>query len=178
MKSNWRCFTELNLFRHLPCQCFPWRQPQVCFLPMWPGVQGELPVSWTGAWLLPGLLPASPEQAAGCGSMLFQRRELLLGGAAGSSFSTVPVLFVFNFCWSVVDLQAVSFRCTVCCVLSCVSRVWLFVTPWTVARQAPLSLGFSRQEHWSGLPFPPPGDLSNPGIKLHLLRLLLWQAGS
>ena len=39
------------------------------------------------------------------------------------------------------------------------------VTPWTVARQAPLSLGFSRQEYWSGLPFPSPGDLPDPGIK-------------
>ena len=38
-------------------------------------------------------------------------------------------------------------------------------TPWTVARQAPLSMGFSRQEYWSGLPFPSPGDLSNPGIE-------------
>ena len=39
-----------------------------------------------------------------------------------------------------------------------------FVTPWTVAPQAPLSMGFSRQEYWSGLLFPPPGDLPNPGI--------------
>ena len=39
------------------------------------------------------------------------------------------------------------------------------VTPWTVTRQAPLSMRFSRQEYWSGLPFPSPGDLSNPGIK-------------
>ena len=38
-------------------------------------------------------------------------------------------------------------------------------TPWTVARQAPLSMGFSRQEHWSGLPGPPPGDLPNPVIE-------------
>ena len=38
-------------------------------------------------------------------------------------------------------------------------------TPWTVAYKAPLSMGFSRQEYWSGLPFPSPGDLSNPGIK-------------
>ena len=38
------------------------------------------------------------------------------------------------------------------------------VTPWTVARQAPLSMGLSRQEHWSGLPLPPPGDLPNPGL--------------
>ena len=41
----------------------------------------------------------------------------------------------------------------------------LFVTPWTAARQAPLSMGFSRQEHWHGLPCPPPGDLSDPEIK-------------
>ena len=39
------------------------------------------------------------------------------------------------------------------------------VTPWTIAHQAPLSMGFSRQEYWSGLPFPSPGDLPNPGIK-------------
>ena len=43
------------------------------------------------------------------------------------------------------------------------SHVQFFVTPWTVARQAPLSMGFSRQEYWSGLPFLPPGDLCNPG---------------
>ena len=51
------------------------------------------------------------------------------------------------------------------CMLSCFSHVWFFVTLWTVACQAPLSMGFSRRESWSGLPFPPPGDLPNPGIK-------------
>ena len=50
-------------------------------------------------------------------------------------------------------------------VLSHFSRVQLFVTPWTVARQAPLSMGFPRQEYWSGLLFPPPGDLPDPGIE-------------
>ena len=45
------------------------------------------------------------------------------------------------------------------------SRVRLFATPWTVAYQAPPSLGFSRQEYWSGLPFPSPGYLPNPGIE-------------
>ena len=44
-------------------------------------------------------------------------------------------------------------------------RVRLFVTLWTVTHQAPLSVGFSRQEYWSGLPCPPPGDLPNPGIE-------------
>ena len=45
------------------------------------------------------------------------------------------------------------------------SRVRLFATLWTVAYQAPSSMGFSRQEYWSGLPFPPPGDLHDPGIE-------------
>ena len=45
------------------------------------------------------------------------------------------------------------------------SHVRVCVTPWTVAHQAPLSMGFSRQEHWSGFPCPPPGDLPNPGIE-------------
>ena len=45
------------------------------------------------------------------------------------------------------------------------SHVHLFATPWTVARQAPLSTGFSREEYWSGLPCPPPGDLPDPGIE-------------
>ena len=45
------------------------------------------------------------------------------------------------------------------------SRVQLFVTPWTVAYKAPPSMGFSRQEYWSGLPFPSPGDLPHPGIE-------------
>ena len=45
------------------------------------------------------------------------------------------------------------------------SHVRLFVTPWTVARQAPLTMGFPRQEYWSRLPFSPPGDLPDPGIE-------------
>ena len=45
------------------------------------------------------------------------------------------------------------------------SHVWLFATPWTIAHQAPQSMGFSRQEYWNGLPFPSPEDLPNPGIK-------------
>ena len=64
-----------------------------------------------------------------------------------------------------------------CAVLNHFSHVWLSVTPWTVACHAPLSMGFSRQEYWSGLPCPPPGDLSNPGMELCLWCLLHWQAG-
>ena len=51
------------------------------------------------------------------------------------------------------------------------SHVRLFATPWTIAYQAPLSMGFSRQECWSGLPFPSPGDLPNPGIEPRSLAL-------
>ena len=50
-------------------------------------------------------------------------------------------------------------------VVESISCVRFFVTPWTVACQAPLSMGFPRQEYWSGLPFPSPGDLPDPGIK-------------
>ena len=50
------------------------------------------------------------------------------------------------------------------CIQS-LSRVGLFVTSWTIAHQASLFLGFSRQEYWNGLPFSPPGDPPNPGVK-------------
>ena len=55
------------------------------------------------------------------------------------------------------------------------SRVWLFATPWTVACQAPLSMGFPRRKYWSGLPFPSPGDLPDAGIEL---ASPAWQAES
>ena len=51
-----------------------------------------------------------------------------------------------------------------CLKVKSLSRVRLLVTPWTVACLAPLSMGFSRQEYWSGLPFPSPGDLPDLGI--------------
>ena len=52
-----------------------------------------------------------------------------------------------------------------CVYVQSLSRVQLFATPWTVAHQTPLSMGFPRQEYWSGWPFSPPGHLSNPGIQ-------------
>ena len=62
------------------------------------------------------------------------------------------------------------------CLLSC---VWLFATPRTVARRAPLSVEFSRQEYWNGLPCPPPGDLYNPGFEfmsdLHMFKWVFWK---
>ena len=64
-----------------------------------------------------------------------------------------------------------------CAVLAC-SVIQLFSTPWTVARQAPLSLEFFRQEYWSGLPFPIPGDLTDPGLKSVFLASPVLASGS
>ena len=71
---------------------------------------------------------------------------------------TRPSISIHASCLAVLS----SLKKRKCQSLSC---TWLFATPWTVAHQAPLSRGFSRQEHWSGLSFPSPGDLPNPGIK-------------
>ena len=59
-------------------------------------------------------------------------------------------------------------------MLTCCSSVQLFATLWTVAHQAPLSVEFPRQEYWSGLLCPPPGDLPNPGIKSTSLMSRRW----
>ena len=66
----------------------------------------------------------------------------------------------------------------VLCWAQLLSRVWCFGTPWTAAHQALLSMGFSRQEYWRGLPFPRPEDRPDPGIGPCLLHLLLCQADS
>ena len=80
-----------------------------------------------------------------------------------------------NICSSVVQDE---FREYVFCVLSHFSCIQRFATLWTVARQAPLSMGLSRQEYWSRLPFPSPGDLPIQESNPRLLRLLHWPAGS
>ena len=96
------------------------------------------------------------------------------------------VLEKYNLCYfsisSLVEQNHTIFRAEryttmhVCAqLLSCVQ---LLATPWTVAHQAPLSLEFSRQEFWSGVPFPPLGDLPNPGIKPTSLIFPYWQADS
>ena len=77
---------------------------------------------------------------------------------------------------SFLSLSQLKYRC---CALS---HVWLFVTPWTVAHQAPLTMGFSRQEYWSGLPVPTWGEFSSPrdgiptqGLNPPLLQLLCYR---
>ena len=64
------------------------------------------------------------------------------------------------------------------CLCAVLSRVWLFATTWSVAHQAPLSMGFSRQEYWSGHHFLLQGIFLSRGWKPHLLHLLHWQAYS
>ena len=64
------------------------------------------------------------------------------------------------------------------CVLSCLGHVQLFATPWTVACSAPLPMGFSRQDYWSGLPCSPSGDLPDPGIEPVSLLSWHWQVCS
>ena len=71
--------------------------------------------------------------------------------------------------WSIVshsgDHSCIVAHIPCVCVLSCFSHVWLLATPWTVACQVPLSVGFSEWEYWSGLPCPPPWDLPDPRIE-------------
>ena len=82
-----------------------------------------------------------------------------------------------------LNLTIIGFNCfqprtQLLLLLSRFSSVQLFVTLWTVAHQASLSKGFSRQEYWSGLPFPSPRDFPNQGSNSHLLGRLHWQVGS
>ena len=81
----------------------------------------------------------------------------------GRIFSTGLFKIIFHL--SQTTVVCCDYRCLICaCVLSRFNCVRLF-DPWTVICQAPLSMGFSRQEYWSGLPCPPPGDLPDSGLK-------------
>ena len=83
----------------------------------------------------------------------------------GSSLSSLPFHTYHLYYWRLCLF-----------VLSCFRRVRLFVTLWTVAHQAPLSMGFSRKEYWSGLPCPLPGNLPYPGIEpASLMSIQNWQ---
>ena len=81
------------------------------------------------------------------------------------SSSNFPMTYLPGYCDLKLNLIWLipSFSTPACCCV--LSRHWLCGTPWAVAHQAPLPMGFSRQESWSRLPWPAPGDLPDPGIK-------------
>ena len=82
--------------------------------------------------------------------------------------SVHPFILRISFCSYEAE---VTYQCLMCCAQS-LSRVWLCASVGLVACQAPVSMGFSRQEYWSGLPCPPPGDLPGSGVKPAFLELL------
>ena len=87
----------------------------------------------------------------------------------------------YRICWSTWSKQHMCFKyrlCLLCMPAWVLSHLWLFVTLWTIASHTPLSMGFYRKEHWSGLPFPPLGNLPAPRIEPMSLYLLHWQVGS
>ena len=114
-----------------------------------------------------------------CWSSLFGQSSLLISNS-GLLVDTSKILFIYFHlvanglpvsisypprCLWMITKKKRGMLILFVCVLSRSGRVWLFVTVWTVACQAPLSMGFCRQEYWSGLPRPPPGDLPDPGIE-------------
>ena len=84
----------------------------------------------------------------------------------------------FKYQWENFQSTGYSRNISSCMCAQSLSHVLLFATPWTVDHKAPLSMGLPRQEYWSGLPFPSPGDLPGPGIEPVPHGLLHWQMDS
>ena len=129
---------------------------------------GRVPVLFTA-----GNRRREAEHGAGCGKAEKERGlGLCTCLSAFMSHAEISALYLDS-------LLKVKCVCVCVCVhmhvhthmLSC---ILLFATTWTLACQAPLSMGFSRQEYWSGLPFSPPGDLLDPGIEL----CISWQSST
>ena len=111
----------------------------------------NLPRLWTSAH---GSHPRLPKALGTCSQWVFS--ALLKTFIRKSALGTCLVVQQLRIC---LPMQGCA------CMLSHSSHVWLCVTLWTVAHHAPLSMGFSRQVYWSGVPFSPPGDLPDPGIE-------------
>ena len=109
------------------------------------------------------------------------------------NFYMVPFIYFFFFAYTFAlylrthcitqsdsskSLMVLALTSMICVCAQSLSCVWLFAAPQTVACQAPLPMGFSRQECWGEVPFPTPGDLTNSGSNPCLLHLLHWQADS
>ena len=104
--------------------------------------------------------------------ILFQAWKLeLINSSKESNLQTLKCGLTFS--WSMDTFYNHQNCVSLCvCVSAMFSHVWLFVTPGTVAHQAPLSMGFSRKEYWNGLPSPSPGDLLEPWVKSTSLALI------
>ena len=142
---------------HISCVILIRTHPSCVFLVWWQGTDEstkayESMLAW-GPVVSSSARCLSPEQTRSGG--LCHRLPLVALSAKGEGWHTSSGLSLI----------------IVTIVIQSLSSVWLSVTPWTVALQASLSMGFSRQEYWSGLPFPSPGDLSNPGVETESLAL-------
>ena len=141
-----------------------------------PELWGGVPGAWGGR---EGTMGVGPARLGGAPGRRRTLREGPLGSECWEPHSGDPGLGCspgtdqrgwlrrLSEAWSLLprDVHTRVCVCACVCVCVCVCEVWLFATPWTVAHQAPLSMGFSRQEHCSGSPCPPPGDLPDPGIE-------------
>ena len=112
--------------------------------------------------------------------VIFQKQTLSFLGKYSLSFNGTDVFPVLKF--RILGTSMIPLWLTGCqhphaCMLGCFSPFRLLATLWTVALQAALSMGFSWQEYWSGLPCPPPGDLSDPRIKPLSLKSLAYAGG-
>ena len=116
------------------------------------------------AWKIPW-----KEEAGGLQFMKLQRVEHCWGQTHIGTlyiYAMYMCIYIYNvniFIYKSLHIQFYILHKFVCVYIK--SHVWLFMTPWTVAYHTPPSMGFSRQEYWSGLPFPSPGDLPDPGIE-------------
>ena len=141
--------------------------------------RASLTKDWLQNWHLAARWPVGWQGGCGRSSQHKQRRGCREGGCSfNSSFGFCLLLLVSGepaFIFPAPHPCPPLFVSPFMCMLSHFSRVWLFATPWTVAHQAPLSMGFSRQEYRSALSCPPPGNLLHPGIGSASLVL---QAGS
>ena len=111
----------------------------------------------------PGIEAVSPALAGVFFTIEPPRKPIALWSIALTYHSFLLHHFYENFI--TVYFISASSLCANKVKVNSLSHVRLFATPWTVAHQAPPSMGFSRQEYWSGLPFPSPGDLPNPGME-------------
>ena len=91
--------------------------------------------------------------------------DLKLGPHAKNRCKTLGLTWKGGPHLHILHPSCTSFHRCHACMLSCFGHVWLFATPWTVTCQAPLSMGFSRQEYWSRLPCLPSSDLPYPGME-------------